>query len=146
MAALGVVFVWFIYLVLGLSTLRGIHRWANSIATRTKSWAIAQAMVSGTVLVLLVSFHYSDRQRTEEEYVGTYSLSAYPHCPTCVLQLRPDRRFEIRQGSIVKEQGRWHYESGGDYFIVYINENEQLGHGNYAYDTAQYSFSRRSEK
>lgn len=146
MAALGVVIVWFIYLLLGLSSLYGIKRWATATATSTKGWAIAQAVVSGTTLVLLVGFHLANHRRAEDEYVGTYSLTIYPHCPTCMLHLRPDRLFEVRQGSTVKEQGRWHYESGGDYFIVYINEDGQLGSGKYTYDTAHNSFPKKSEK
>lgn len=67
-------------------------------------------------------------------HVGLYYLTNYPNCDSCVLELKENQKYEVtKQGQII-EQSNWHYEVGGDYFIVYLDSNKhQLGSGDYSF-------------
>lgn len=133
MAAFGIVIVYFIYGVLGLFALYGIRRWYKADSSLQKASAIVQTGLGIGLLLLLVGMSFYRHRKDENAYIGTYMLTAYPDCPTCVLHLNSNNQYEVRQGDLVKEQGPWYYESGGDYWIVHMNHG-QLGLGMYEYD------------
>ena len=68
------------------------------------------------------------------EYVGTYLLTNYPNCDSCRAILDEDSFRIINLNDSTIEKGNWHFESGQDYLIVYLNgKNDQLGYGRFQY-------------
>ncbi|HEX8326277.1 MAG TPA: hypothetical protein VF629_01965 [Hymenobacter sp.] len=134
MAAGGSVLIALVYAILGLLLFRSFLGWRRANTPVAKSTYLIRSVITGSLLVGFAYSQYSFHQQDEAKYIGVYALTQYPRCPTCVLYLESDNRYEVRQGTSVKEAGPWRYESGGDYWIVYINETEQLGNGKYSYD------------
>ena len=85
----------------------------------------------------LLFFGYSDysKQNSEEhKYIGSYSLTHYPNCPSCVLKLNMNNSFVITDlGTLIKE-GEWQYESGQDYSFVVVGDMGQLGLNHLKFD------------
>lgn len=51
-----------------------------------------------------------------------------------MLELKEDNTYRVTSEEKQLEQGDWHYEVGGDYFIVYMNnDTDQLDHGRFEY-------------
>jgi hypothetical protein len=92
-----------------------------------------KASIGAILLVCFAGNRYCNNKAAEAKYVGTYILTSYPNCANCSLHLQLNNYYEVIQGKTVRERGSWHYESGGDYWIVYINKDDQLGSGRYAY-------------
>jgi hypothetical protein len=134
MAAIGIVVLYFIYGVLGLLTLLGVRRWYKADSSFKKTLSLLQAGCSMGLLVFMVGRGFYQHSKEENSYIGAYPLTAYPDCLTCILYLMPNKHYEVRQGSVIKQQGPWYYESGGDYWIVHLESDGQLGFGRYAYD------------
>lgn len=93
------------------------------------------------MLILLIPFlfFYGYGKVTELkeglERTGSYSLTEYPNCPNCLLELKSTFRYEVRNDEKIIELGKWKYRRGGDYWITYIGKNGQLGAGKYKYDS-----------
>jgi hypothetical protein len=130
MFAIGELLVYVLQGGLILLTLLGIRRWHRADSSRKKVLAMAQVFLASGLLIR--GFYLQKKE--ENEYIGTYLLTDYPECPTCVLYLQPANHYEVRQGRYVKEQGPWHFESGSDYWAVEIGEGGQLGSGRFNYD------------
>ncbi|MBF9220492.1 hypothetical protein [Hymenobacter ruricola] len=96
-----------------------------------------KAAVGFVALVALPAYFVFNRYRVDQEWeqqeLGTYQLTNYPNCRPCELELRENNVFVVRQQDAVRETGRWHFESGQDYWITYLNEYDQLGSGKYSY-------------
>ena len=80
---------------------------------------------------------YSNHVEAELNYVGTYNLTEYPNYDFCILILNKDNTYSISSQNNIIERGKWKYRSGGDYWIVDIGKNGQLGAGNYKYKDFQ---------
>ena len=100
------------------------------VKPKEKVWMLAGSLFS---YFLFFSFRshlndlYLDNQRDQ---VGIYYLTNYPDCDNCILELKEDHTYEVRDDYKILEQSDWHYESGGDYWITYLdNDNHQLGSG-----------------
>jgi hypothetical protein len=130
MAAIGELLVYLLQGLLVLLALVGIRRLYQAASARKRLLAIAQ-IISASGL-LLRGFYL--QKEAENKYIGTYVLTAYPACTTCLLALKPANQYEVRQGDLVKEAGSWHYKSGGDYWAVEIGDNGRLGTGRFDYD------------
>ncbi|UYZ62318.1 hypothetical protein [Hymenobacter weizhouensis] len=135
MAALGILLIWFIYALLGAYSIYFFIRWRTVSPLESRRSYVFLFGISVGLLILFGGSQYYNHQIAAKEYIGVYSLSAYPNCPTCQLYLKADNYYEVRQEQIIKERGPWRYESGGDYWIVYINTQEQLGSGPFQYTT-----------
>jgi hypothetical protein len=133
-AAGGVFLIGLFYGAIGLGLLRALFRWYTATVSAEKKKFGIRAILWSVLLVGLIWRQQYLFKVAEDEYIGTYPLTNYPSCPTCVLYLQPDNHYEVRQDATVKEEGPWRYEAGGDYWIVYINEMGQLGSGKYEYD------------
>jgi hypothetical protein len=130
MAAIGELLVYILQGILILLALLGIWRLYKANSSRKRVFAIAQVIFASGLLLRGFYLH----KKEENEYIGTYVLTAYPDCITCVLSLNPGNQYEVRQGGLVKEEGSWHHKSGGDYWAVEIGEDGQLGSGRFDYD------------
>jgi hypothetical protein len=88
------------------------------------------------VLILLIpKKRKSDYRRSQLEHVGTYYLTNYPNCDSCIAILKDDNMYEVKQNKNIIESGNWHFEMGGDYLIVYMNNDSgQLGSGRFQFD------------
>jgi hypothetical protein len=134
MFAAGIVFVWLIYAALGLALCRALLHWYRAPPGPAKRRFAILSVVWAMALSGLAGRQYMVQKEAEAQYIGTYTLTDYPHCPTCILSLRPRNRYEVRQGNRLKEAGSWRYESGADYWIVYIGEDgQQLSSGRFRY-------------
>ena len=68
------------------------------------------------------------------EHVGSYHLKHYPNCKYCTLTLKEGYTYEVKDSLKILEVGDWHYETGGDAFIVYMNKDkDRLGDGRFEY-------------
>jgi hypothetical protein len=99
-------------------------------------------VISGTIcLVCIILFLFSERNtkttynQSQLEHVGTYYLINYPYCDSCTAILKKNNTYDVMQENKVVESGDWHFESGGDYLIVYMNDDkDQLGAGRFQFD------------
>ncbi|SDK45344.1 hypothetical protein SAMN05421823_102769 [Catalinimonas alkaloidigena] len=91
-------------------------------------------------ITLFSYIQYINQRNAELEYVGVYYLTEYPNCDTCVLNLNSDNAYTVIFDDRTLEQGKWKYSSGGDYWIVDIGKNGQLGSGKYKYNDRKNNF------
>ena len=133
MAAIGSAITFFIYAVLGGYTLYWLMRYLTAATITSKDSFLPKALIGTGVLACFAGKMHYNQQLAEAECIGIYQLSSYPNCPNCVLALQPHNYYEIRQGPVIKEHGPWRYENGDDYWIIYLNEDDQLGVGPYSY-------------
>jgi hypothetical protein len=133
MVAVSVLFIWLVYGLLGLAFVRALRAWYQAPAGSGR-WRPGLQAILWACLIGGVSYRQQAVQRAaEKEYIGAYPLTHYPQCPACVLYLQADNQYEVRQGSHIRERGPWRYESGADYWIVYLNDKVQLASGKYRY-------------
>lgn len=84
-------------------------------------------------------------QQSQLNHVGFYYLIQYPNCDSCILELKEDMTYEIRNKGRIIEKSNWHYESGGDYWITWLdNDKKQLGSGDYAYEHYKLKYARQN--
>jgi len=102
-----------------------------------------------TLLIILsvpiIMFRYkqvSNHRQAELQYVGTYYLTDYQNCKSCVLKLRDDNTYSVLNGKEETENGAWKYLSGGDFWIVEIGKHGQLGTGEYNYNRKENNFKK----
>ena len=134
MSGLGELIVFMLYATLGSSAIICILLLIVANTKLLKSLYLIGFLFSATLFVLYYNYKSSSHRASELEYVGTYYLTDFPNCVTCKLVLNADNTYDVRNENSVIETGDWHYESGGDYWIVYINKKgDQLGAGRFAY-------------
>ena len=104
---------------------------AKNSATRRKA-AVGFAALAALLTFFVFRSHQVDKEWEQAE-LGTYHLTHYPNCRPCELELREKNAFVVRQHDSIRETGHWHFESGQDYWITYLNEYDQLGSGKYQY-------------
>lgn len=97
-------------------------------------------LLFGILAILMIPYCKSEfasmRRKAELEYVGRYCLISYPNCKTCTLDLKKENTYTVKNGDTLIENGKWHFESGQDFWIVYIGDHGQLGSGEYLYTTS----------
>ncbi|MBO0358281.1 hypothetical protein J0X19_10030 [Hymenobacter sp. BT186] len=133
MAALGTAFIYFIYSVLSGYTLYWLIQWLKPNSTVRRGGAIIRLLAGVALLAGFAGKMHYNYESGKAEHIGTYSLTSYPNCSDCTIHLYPNDKYEVRQGQQIKEHGPWRYETGDDYWIVYLNEDDQLGVGQYSY-------------
>ena len=134
MWALGELFVYIIYFLLGLASIAFL---IVAITTRRqhKLRAGIMAVISGFLLIGFNTCRNNNYAANQLTQVGLYYLSTYPHCDSCILELKENQTYEVTSRGKIIEQSNWHYEVGGDYLIVYLDNNKhQLGYGDYKFD------------
>ena len=83
-------------------------------------------------------------RNSQLDKVGIYYLTNNPKCELCYLELKEDMTYTIINKGEVIEKSNWHFESGGDYWITYLdNDKSQLGFGNYEYKHYKQKYSGR---
>jgi len=104
-----------------------VKRWYKIIA-------IACLVLCSYFLIRFKLYNDESERKSQLDHVGIYYLSKYPNCDSCYIQLNENMKYKVFKRGQEIEQGDWHYESGSDYWITYLNgERDQLGFGIYTY-------------
>lgn len=142
MAAIGELLVYVLFLFLALGAL-----YFFLLASKTKKLKRLMALLAGGFFCYLLyaysSYLSESYKKAQIDKVGIYYLTNYPDCENCILELKEDMTYEVRNNGNVIKKSDWHYESGGDYFITYLdNDKHQLGSGDYAYQKSKWKYSK----
>jgi hypothetical protein len=144
MAALGGLIVYIFYAILILTGIVFLRLALIEKKPRKRRSYTIIGIVSICLLFLHIYYLKLNHRESELEYAGTYVLTRYPKCNSCILVLNGNNTYEVVNVNTIVENGNWHYESGGDYWIVYIGDNrEQLGSGKYDYEHYKKKFYNR---
>jgi hypothetical protein len=141
MGALGILILYFFY---GIIILIGLFFLKLAFASNFKLLRITYsllALCSFASLTFCFYLQWQKHRKEELQYVGTYYLTEYPNCPTCVAVLKRNNTYKVLDGENEIEKGNWRFESGGDYFILYMdNDKYQLGSGKFSYERSTNGF------
>ena len=134
MSAISELIMYFIYAVLLIASISFlVLAWLSS-SNKLKVFYSIIGLISIALFVTILLSNNHQFRKSELEYVGTYDLDKYPNCKNCTLELKEDNTFVVLNYNLTVEKGDWHYEAGGDYFIVYLNGNKyQLNSGRFSY-------------
>ncbi len=141
MWALGGLFYAAIYVLLALVVL--ILLAAAVFAKRRKLMYLILAMVFGCFIFIYYTTNKANYKAAQLAHVGTYELTNYPDCDSCILALKEDNTYTVTDKTKKIESGDWHYDFGADYFIVYLNnERDQLGVGRFRYVYSKNTYNK----
>ena len=145
MAALGELAVYIIYLLLAIGGLVFLF-----FTFRVKRSIKPFTLLGFGLFVFLIAKYSSHNKEVyrdwQLQHVGIYYLTDHPDCDSCVLELKEDMTYEVRSGNKVIEKSNWHFESGGDYWITYLDhDRHQLGAGDYAYKKYKLKYPDRRD-
>ncbi|CAN5546654.1 hypothetical protein BH11BAC3_BH11BAC3_22330 [soil metagenome] len=144
MWALGELFYGFIYVLLALGFL--IFLSASVFVKRRKIMYFVWSVVFASLFYIYHTNNKNTYKISQLQYVGSYDLTNYPNCDSCILIFKEDNTYNVTKNSKIIESGDWHYDFGADYFIVYINqEKERLGHGRFKYQNANNPFDKTTK-
>ena len=107
------------------------------VARKTFYKVISATICFVCIILFLFSEHNAkiNYNQSQLEHVGTYYLIDYPNCDSCTVVLKKNNMYDVMQENKVVESGNWHFKSGGDYLIVYMNDDkDQLGAGRFQFD------------
>lgn len=134
MAALGELVIFLVLLLPGLGAI-GLLFWATRAKKSLKPLVLSGSILCCVLFFGLKSYLNNGHKKEQSSRAGIYYLTNYPGCESCILELKEDLTYEVTRKGIVVEKSNWRYESGGDYWITYLdNDRHQLGAGNYAYE------------
>ena len=145
MSAIGELIVWCIFILLGLGSIV-LFIFTFTIKRSLKPWTfLGSIFLCFLFFSYRASINYAYRQKQLDQ-VGIYYLTAYPSCTDCILELKEDLTYEIRREDKIIKKSNWHFESGGDYWITWLdNEKYQLGYGDYSYKSFKLKFVKQSK-
>ena len=134
LSALSELFVYIPYLILVLACV-SFFRLTIKAKGQIKIWA-------GMAVLLFIFLFFNYKSCVGDSYkknqltqVGLYYLTTYPNCDSCILELKENQTYQVINKGQIIEQSNWHYEVGGDYLILYLdNDKHQLGFGDYEYE------------
>ena len=145
MAALGAFIILFIFLLLGLASVVFLIL----ILTAKKSfkpWTLLGSIFFCAFLLFSYKSCLNEAHRKSQlNQVGIYYLTKYHNCDSCILELKEDLTYQVRSKDKIVEESNWHYESGRDYWITWLdNHRHQLGSGDYSYEHYKLKYSGQS--
>ncbi len=145
MFALGEVIIYFIYFILGLPCIIFLILTITSKKS-SKEWNFLSSLMFGSLFFYFKSCQDESYKRDQLSVVGVYYLDNYPNCDSCYLELKENMKYIIVNKGEIIEQSNWHFEAGGDYFILYLdNDRNQLGSGKYSYQHYQLKYPSGGE-
>ncbi|WP_298757108.1 hypothetical protein [uncultured Psychroserpens sp.] len=110
---------------------------------RKKKWSgFIYILISSIPLMLFSYSQYQNNRESELLYVGTYYLTDYYECKSCIIKLKEDNTYSVINNDHEIESGKWNYRSGGDYWIVDLGDYGQLGSGKFKYTKYKNGFSK----
>lgn len=122
-----------VYAVPVVLAVLGLRNLLASKKRQKPAKGVIQLVFAISLLSYFLINHHRSKRREVEAQLGTYELEQYPGCHPCSLELQENNIFVVKSNNVIKEIGQWHYESGQDYWITYLNEHDQLGFGSYKY-------------
>lgn len=132
MSAIGELLVYIIYVVLALFFLIFLILGLSSKTTKKAFFIIS--IFFGLLLVAFKSCQYISYLNDQNNQIGIYYLTSYQNCNSCYLELKEDMTYVIFEDGKNIRNGTWHHESGGDYWITYLDDKKnQLVSGDYSY-------------
>jgi hypothetical protein len=142
MNGVGELLIFIIYLFLGLTSVvlfvQAFYEY-KSVKPRFLAY-------SASFFILFCWFKTCRNKRYQEaqiEHVGIYYLTNYPNCDSCYVELKEDMTYNLVRKDTVIKTGDWHFESGGDYWILYMDkERYQLGSGDFEYKKYKLKYPR----
>ena len=133
MSALGELFIYIIYFVLGILSI-GFLVLTMTSKKKTKILTGLATLFFGFLLFSFKSCQSRNYKENQLSQVGLYYLTEYPDCDFCIIELKENQTYEVTKNGQVIERSNWHYEVGGDYLITYLdNDKYQLGNGKFEY-------------
>ena len=100
-----------------------------------KTISVIICLLCVILILVITNNRKTDYNKSQLGHVGTYYLTSYPNCDSCVAVLKNDHTYDIKKNNMILESGNWNFESGSDYLIVYLNNNkDQLGYGRFQFD------------
>ena len=133
MSALRELFVYAILILLGLIALFFLIQ-TFKVKPRFRPIMLISSFVFCYLCFSYKSCLTDSYANSQKRQVGLYFLTNYPNCDNCILELKEDLTYTVKQNEKILETSNWHYESGGDYWITYLdNDRHQLGSGDYRY-------------
>jgi hypothetical protein len=100
-----------------------------------KAISAVSCLLCGALFLFISKEAKSDERRKQLEHVGTYYLTNYPNCDSCIAVLKDDNKYEVKEYEQTIEKGNWRFEGGGDYLIVYMNnDSSELGSGRFQFN------------
>ncbi|MEY8848593.1 hypothetical protein AB9K26_07245 [Psychroserpens sp. XS_ASV72] len=141
MSALGELFVVLIYVILTIPIIIMIGLILVK-RKKIKTKYFIYLLVSSIPLIFFSYSQYNNHRQAELRYVGTYNLTDYPNCKTCILKLKKNNTYSVLKRNVEIEKGDWNFRSGGDYWIVDIGKFGQLGTGKYKYSKSKNNFDQ----
>lgn len=129
MSALGELLTYIIYISLILSALTFlILIWYKRTFIRILLFSLS------FVLLLIIWFtQHNNYNQLQADQAGIYYLTDFPNCKSCYIELKEDMTYEVINDNKISEKGNWHHQEGTDFDITYINKDEQLGYGRFAF-------------
>ena len=141
MGSLGILILYFFY---GIIVLIGLFFLKLAFASNFKLLRIVYsslAFCSFSFLVFCIYLQWQKHRKEELQYVGIYYLTEYPNCPACVAVLKKNNTYKVLDGEDVIEKGNWRFESSGDYWVLYMGNDEyRLGSGKFSYERSNNAF------
>ncbi len=143
MWAIGELITLIIYFFLGLSTVVFLLLAVTLKKRQTRLLALGPGLFFGFLLLCFKFYQDRNYKKSQLNQVGIYYLTDYPDCDSCYIELNENMTYKIVNKSQAIENGDWHYESGGDFWITYLNgTKDQLGNGKYSYHDYQLKYTR----
>jgi len=129
MAALGELLVLLVYFVLSIPTLITILIVIFSKAKEKRKKRLILAAILSIPFAAFCCLQHFGFKQMELENAGTYTLNEYPNCTRCLLILDSNNTYTVHDNGKVLRTGKWKLHVGGDYYIVNLDDEYQLGGG-----------------
>jgi hypothetical protein len=140
MSALGQLFIYVIYFILGIATISFL---VLTFKRKNKLISGLATIIFGFLLYNFYSLQSKNYKENQLSQVGLYYLTEYPNCDSCIIELKENQTYKVKNNEQVIEKGNWHYEIGGDYWITYLNnDNYQLGNGKFRYSKYEPKYNK----
>ena len=142
MSAFGELFIYLIYVLLGLTGVV-FFLWTYTSKKVRKPWTLLGGLFFTFLLFYFKSCQNENYKRNQLSQVGKYYLTDYPNCKSCYIELKENMTYNVIDDGKIIETSNWHYESGGDYWITYLdNDKYQLGNGKFNYKKYELKYSK----
>jgi hypothetical protein len=142
MNGVGELLIFIINLFLGLTSLMLFVQAFTKYKT-IKPRILSYSAIFFILFCMLKSCRDKGYHNAQLEQVGIYYLTNYPNCDSCYVELKEDMTYDLVRKDTVIKTSDWHFESGGDYWILYLDKDRyQLGSGDFEYKKYKLKYPR----
>lgn len=140
MVAFSILFVLFVYAIVIVSAIFCVWKATKSNQVSNRIIYSIGAVLCVCLLGLLIFNKKHPCEECDHQWIGTYYLTKYPDCDSCVAILKEDHTFTIlsnKKSNLyrVLEKGNWHFVQEYDFLGLYMDKEEQemLGYNRFTY-------------